>query len=196
MANIQVTSLDEVGTTLLEAAGRLLATEGPAALTVRRIAGDAGMSTMNVYSRFGSKHGVVEHLFLRGFELLAAAMATVPQTDDPLADLRASGQAYRRFALEHTTLYAVMFDRAVPDFVPSDAAAATGMATLLELAGRLQRAMDTGQLRAREPLQTAAIVWSTCHGVVSLERKSSTMPIDWEAVYRDACDNLLKGLAA
>ena len=194
--NTQVTALDEVGTHLLEAAAHLLASEGPAALTVRRIASDAGMSTMNVYSRFGGKQGVVEHLFLRGFELLAAAMATVPLTDDPLADLSASGMAYRRFALEHTTLYAVMFDRVVPDFVPSDSASATGMATLQELANRLQRAMDAGQLRPRHSLQTAAIVWSTCHGVVSLERKASTMPIDWETVYREACENLLRGLAA
>lgn len=47
--------LDSVGSTLLKAAGDLLAAEGPGALTVRRIAHAAGVSTMNVYSRFGGK---------------------------------------------------------------------------------------------------------------------------------------------
>ena len=55
---------------LLAAAHDLLATEGPAALTVRRIAAAAGMSTMNVYSRFGGKDGVLDELFIDGFRRL------------------------------------------------------------------------------------------------------------------------------
>jgi AcrR family transcriptional regulator len=39
---------DETRATLLDAARSLLAADGPAALTVRRIAAEAGMSTMNV----------------------------------------------------------------------------------------------------------------------------------------------------
>ncbi|MEY2552238.1 MAG: hypothetical protein QOC57_98, partial [Ilumatobacteraceae bacterium] len=65
--------LDSVGSTLLKAASELLAEEGPAALTVRGIANAAGVSTMNVYSRFGSKDGVVDHLFVEGFRRLGEA---------------------------------------------------------------------------------------------------------------------------
>ena len=96
--------LDNVGNALLKAADTLLASEGASALTVRRIATEAGMSTMNVYSRFGGKDGVVEHLFLQGFALLAEAMNEVPETDDPMLDLSICGAAYRRFALDHATL--------------------------------------------------------------------------------------------
>ena len=46
--------------------------EGPGALTVRRIAAAAGMSTMNVYSRFGGKDGVLDELFVDGFRRLGA----------------------------------------------------------------------------------------------------------------------------
>jgi AcrR family transcriptional regulator len=193
---MQVMALDDVGTTLLEAAGHILTTEGAAALTVRRIAAEAGMSTMNVYSRFGSKHGVVEHLFLRGFALLAEAMTDVPHSDDPIADLRACGAAYRRFALTHSTLYGVMFHGAVPDYEPSQLALQTGAATLQELADRIQRAMDAGRLRPTDAGHAAAIVWSTCHGVLSLEMKKTSMPIEWEQVYADACENVIRGLGA
>ncbi len=190
-------ALDAVGVTLLDAAGHILAEEGAGALTVRRIASDAGMSTMNVYSRFGGKHGVVEHLFLQGFALLAHSMGEVPVSADPVADLRECGLAYRRFALEHSTLYAVMFEKAVPDWEPSWAALESGLATLQHLADRILRCMQAGRFRTAEPLHVAGIVWSTCHGAVSLELKQKlAIALDWEAVYRDACDVLVRGLAA
>ena len=194
MAKRQVTPDDEVGALLIESASSLLAAEGPEALTVRRIANETGKSTMTVYSRFGDKQGIVEHLFQHGFELLAEALSSVAHTDDPIADLHAAGQAYRRFALEHTTLYAVMFEGVVPAFQPSPESFGKGVGTLQVLADLLERAMDAGLLRRIDPLHAAAIVWSTCHGVISLELKKSEMPIRWEQVYRDACENVVRGL--
>src|SRR5215213_5805048 len=61
---------DETREALLAAAHDLLAREGAAALTVRRIAAAAGVSTMNVYSRFGGKDGVLDALLIEGFEKL------------------------------------------------------------------------------------------------------------------------------
>ena len=63
-------TLDEQGQALLDAASELLASEGAGGLTVRRIAADAGCSTMGVYSRFGNKDGVVDHLYMEGFRRL------------------------------------------------------------------------------------------------------------------------------
>lgn len=188
--------LDPVGSTLLEAANDLLATEGPAALTVRRIAAAAGVSTMNVYSRFGGKDGVVEHLFVEGFRRLGEAMNAAEATDDSVADLRVCGLAYRQFAVDHQTLYSVMFERVVPDFEPSIEAKVLAGSTLELLAKRLERAMSAGALRSADPLQTAALVWATCHGLVSLEMKSvSPMATDWRAVYDDALDMIVRGLS-
>jgi AcrR family transcriptional regulator len=193
----QMPELDDVGTTLLAAAANLLATAGPEALTVRRIAADAGMSTMNVYSRFGNKEGVVERLFVNGFELLATGMRAAPTTDDPLADLRSCRTAYRAFATANPTLYSVMFEKAVPDFEPSAAAMEIGTRTLEVLAGRVERAMDAGLLRRADPFTTAAIIWSTCHGVVSLELKGiDPHKINFDDVYAGACEAVLIGLAA
>ncbi|HEX2783242.1 MAG TPA: TetR/AcrR family transcriptional regulator [Ilumatobacteraceae bacterium] len=187
--------LDSVGSTLLRAASDLLAAEGPAALTVRGIANAAGVSTMNVYSRFGGKDGVVEHLFVEGFRRLGEAMSSTPPSDDPIADLRACGLGYRRFAIGNQTLYSVMFDRVVPDFRPSPEAQVFAGTTLDLLAKRLQRAMTAGLLKSADPLHTAALVWATCHGVVSLELKQvKPSAIDWPAVYDDATSMIIKGL--
>ena len=188
--------LDSVGSTLLKAASDLLATEGPAALTVRRIATAAGVSTMNVYSRFGGKDGVVEHLFIEGFRRLGEAMNSRQPTEDPLADLHACGLSYRQFAIEHQTLYSVMFDRVVPDFQPSLDAQVLAGSTLELLAKRLERAMTAGALQSADPLQTAALVWATCHGLVSLELKDAApTAIAWSTVYDAAMRMITKGLA-
>jgi AcrR family transcriptional regulator len=188
---------DEVAQTLLKAASDVLASEGAAALTVRRIANEAGVSTMNVYSRFGGKDGVVEHLYIEGFTRLSDGMLAVPETDDPMADLSACGVAYRRFAQECSTYYSVMFDRAVPNYEPSPVAQERASKTLQLLADRLQRAMDMGALPHSDPLHTAASVWAACHGVVSLEMKVGGPPgLDWTRVYAMTTAGLVIGLIA
>ena len=187
--------LDSVGSLLLEAASDLLEDSGPGALTVRRIANAAGVSTMNVYSRFGGKDGVVEHLFIEGFQRLGQSMSSVVPTDDPIADLASCGMAYRQFAIDHPTLYSVMFDRVVPDYQPTDQAKLIAGSTLGLLAQRLERAMTAGALRPGDPLHTAALVWATCHGVVSLEQKAvGPMAIDWPEVYQQALRMIIAGL--
>lgn len=187
--------MDSVGATLLRAANDVLATEGPAALTVRRIAAEAGVSTINVYSRFGGKDGVVDHLYVEGFRRLRKAMLAADTTDDPLDDLRRCGEGYRRFALEHPTYYAVMFDRVV-EFEPSPGAVAEAAATLGLLAEHISRVIDAGRLAAADPMAVAASVWATCHGLVSLERRNVAPPgVHWDEIYATTTAALLRGLA-
>jgi AcrR family transcriptional regulator len=189
-----VTRPDAVGETLLRAAGEVLAQHGPGALTVRRIAAEAGVSTMNVYSRFGGKDGVVEHLFVEGFSRLRDEMDVEP-TDDPLDDLRRCSLAYRRFALANPTYYAVMFEGVVPDFVASAAAIDHASGTLGLLAEQVERAMSAGALVARDPWEVAAVLWATCHGVVSLEMKAvGPDRVRWASVYGLTCASVLAGL--
>lgn len=188
--------LDSVGSDLLKAASDLLASDGPGALTVRKIANAAGVSTMNVYSRFGGKDGVVEHLYVEGFRRLGAAMSSVETTNDPIADMVSCGLAYRQFAIDNPTLYSVMFDGVVPDYLPTMDAHLLAGATLGLLATRIERAMSAGALRAGDPLLIAALVWATCHGVVSLELKEvGPSAIGWPDVYDRAMKMIVTGLA-
>ena len=188
---------DPIRQALLAAAHDLLATDGASALTVRGVASRAGMSTMNVYSRFGGKDGLVDELFTDGFRRLQSAIREVPDTDDPLADLRACGASYRRFARANPTYYALMFQRSVPEFEPSPAALEVASGALAILAHRLGRAMDAGTLTSADPLDAAASVWATCHGLVSLElAENRPHGIDWGPVYERTIEALLRGLGA
>jgi AcrR family transcriptional regulator len=162
-------ALDEQGQALLDAASRLLADDGAGALTVRRIAADAGCSTMGVYSRFGNKDGVVDQLYMEGFRRLIDAMDGVGDSDDPLDDMHRCGLAYRRNALENATHYLVMFARAVPGFVPSDEARAVSQASFQRLVARVRRCQEAGQYVDGSPAAMAEVIWGAIHGHVMLE---------------------------
>jgi AcrR family transcriptional regulator len=160
--------LDDQGRALLAAASHLLSTEGPDALTVRRIATEAGCSTMGVYSRFGGKDGVVEELYKEGVERLFEGMGA-DETDDPLADLRECGRCYRTNALANGTHYMVVFGGAVPGFTPSEEAQLQSLAAFGRLVARVQRAVDAGLLVDEPAERIAEIIWGTIHGHVMLE---------------------------
>ena len=74
---------DDLRDRLVDAAAHLLATEGPAGLSTRRIAGQLGVSTTAIYRLWGSKPQLVRALFVEGFRRLAVHLAEVEATDDP-----------------------------------------------------------------------------------------------------------------
>ncbi|MCU1392301.1 MAG: transcriptional regulator, TetR family [Ilumatobacteraceae bacterium] len=190
-------TIDDASTAILGAARDLLANEGQAALTVRRIASAAGGSTMNVYSRFGGKDGVVDALLIEGFEQLAEAVRDVAVTADPMADLEACAHSYRTFALSHRSHYELMFDRVVPGYEMSEVAHLTAAAALITFADRVQAAMDAGAMRRGDALMTATVLWSACHGPVSLEMKAVGPPdTDWAAVHQQLLTNVLAAFRA
>jgi AcrR family transcriptional regulator len=150
--------------TLLDAALLLLEEHGPAAVRVRDVATAAGQSTMGVYTHFGSKEGLLEQLYLHGFDRLADRLENV-SSGGGRQELVKFATAYRAFALEREALYGLMFERAAPDFVPSDTSRRAGLATFEMLAGRLAEWKPD---RA-DPAADAHLVWAAMHGLVSIE---------------------------
>jgi AcrR family transcriptional regulator len=159
---------DETGAAILHAASALLATEGPGALSVRRIAAAAGCSTMGLYSRFGGKDGVVDELFAEGMEHLHESIRSSTDTGDAIADFRCCALGYRRTALEHSTHYMVMFGGAVPGFEPSEENHLVAKAAFGLLVERVQGAIDSGAF-AGDAVRIAEIAWGAMHGMVMLE---------------------------
>jgi AcrR family transcriptional regulator len=189
-------SEDAQGKAILEAASRLLSTEGASALTVRRIASEAGCSTMGLYSHFGGKDGVVEQLYLQGFEQLSDAMRALPKTDDPLTDMRACSRMYRTTALAHATHYMVMFGGAVPGFRPSPESARVARSAFERLVASVQRCIDAGLFRGSAP-ELAEVLWGAMHGVVMLELLGhNPARVDQELLYERLLDTLFDGLRA
>ena len=151
------------------AAGELLVTEGPEALSVRRLGERVGASSQAVYTLFGGKPGLAEALYREGFRRLAAAFDAAPQHDDHIAYLGELMGAYRQMARRHPAYYVVMFGRAIPGFAPSPDAKAAAWSTFATLVTVLERGAAAGTIAPQDTEQTAQILWGVAHGLVALE---------------------------
>src|SRR4051812_22541286 len=183
---------------LLDAALRLLEERGPGALRVRDLSEAVGKSTMGVYTHFGSKQGLLEQLYLHGFSRLEDRLKAVPSLGGGRRELVAFALAYPEFALANGALYGLMFERATPDFIPSDDSRMAGLTTFQLLAERIA-GWKPG---LGDPGPDAHLVWAAMHGLVSIELTHrrwggplvTHLQGDPERNYATAVESLLTGL--
>ncbi len=143
--------------------------EGPAGLTVRRLAELSGTSASAVYSLFGDKWGLVEAMFNEGFRRLSQRFAELRPTSDPAADLLALGQAFRAGALANPHLYDLMFGCPFPEFHPAEPNATAALGTFTALVAGVQRCLDAGLLGGGDAMQLALFLFGQVHGLTGLE---------------------------
>lgn len=172
-----VESTPDQRTAILRAAIGIVQSQGAGALTMRNVAAAAGCSTTGVYTYFGGKDGLVDAIFVDGFERFDAALAAVDDRSKPLDHLLATGEAYRGWALANPTQYQVMFTRAIPDFVATAAAQARALQSFEALVERVRRASEAGDLASHDAVEMAMHVWATVHGYVMLELMQMQPPI-------------------
>lgn len=176
---------------ILDAALLVLSRDGESAFTVRNIAREAGCSTTGVYTWFGGKAGLVDAIFIEGFESFDAALRPAYATADPAE----SGRAYRRWALDNRTHFLVMFGRAVPDVRPGDAALTRGYESFLRLVDHVQAVRP--DLDDAGAFDWAYHVNATVHGYVLTELTGmSTAPHRAEELYELGLSRMLAPLLA
>ncbi|MET9618063.1 TetR/AcrR family transcriptional regulator [Kitasatospora indigofera] len=187
-----------LGPQLVEAAARLLAEEGPKALSTRRLAAEVGTSTMAVYTHFGGKGDLVRAMVREGFSYLNRSLTEVRESEDPVADVAVLGWAYRRNALEHRNLYNVMFGGSVlGSFSLADEDRQHGRYTLETLIRAVGRCMETGRLRPGDPQSVAHQLWIALHGLVTLELGGYLIPPnDADTCFEAQVGGLLMGAGA
>lgn len=168
---------------LVHSALEVIASEGAAALTVRNITQLAGCSTTGIYTYFGGKNGLVEAIFVEGFDSFDRAVGEGLDR----GDLRVAGRAYRQWALDHPTQYMVMFGRAVPDYEPTPAAVDRALLSFLRLAAAVERAAP-----GRDAAERAYHYWATLHGYVMLDiaNMGAPTPAEADALFERALDRL------
>jgi AcrR family transcriptional regulator len=192
----QRTPSNEVENAIVDAAFHLLEAEGPEALSVRRVAAEAGVAPMGVYNHFeGGKNGVVDACFRIGFEILGSELIDVVQGDDPTAALRAGLLRYRTLALEHPRCYEMMFLHAVPGFVPSEQSHVVAGESFEVLVRSIARGMRHGAFRDDDPREVAQLVWSAIHGAVALELGEICMVDDMAANYAALVETIIRGIS-
>lgn len=180
---------------LLDAAEQLIDERGPDAASVRAVADAVGTTTRAVYSVFGSKDGLLAALATRLFEMLGDAIDAVPVTADPVADVvEASVRGFRRTALEHPSLYSLVFLRIVPSL---ELEAPTYVAVASAAFDRLEARVARVDLGGRSVRDAAHSVHALTEGLASMELRGGMLdPAAAEGVWRDGITSLLRGFAA
>lgn len=155
---------------ILDVAQHLFETQGLEAVSLRRIATQAGISPATPYRYFPNKDQVLVGLQIRIYnelreQLSAAAKAETNATDK----LRAIARAYVNFALNQPEAYALLFrvpvkPEAQPDLVVAKAAALDVCRQAIALA----ETEDGLKLRS-DALTAAHLFWAAAHGAVSLQ---------------------------
>jgi AcrR family transcriptional regulator len=166
---------------MVHAAVGLLDEHGPDALQTRRVAGAAGTSTMAVYTHFGGMRGLIAAVAEEGLRQFDTALS-LPETDDPVADLFALGTAYRRYAIERPHMYRLMFGSTSAHGIHAPAGNVLAL-TVAEIEQHIpsfahvvravRRSARGGRIgaQARDTaiVATAAQFWALIHGFVMLE---------------------------
>ena len=184
----------EVTGSIVEAALRIIGSDGPDSVTVRRLASEAGVAPMSIYNHFGDMHGVFDAVYEYGFTELAEALRASTTSSHPVLAIQEMGSAYRRFALENPDTYAVMFLRVVPGFEASDESFLAAARSFEELSNAVQRAIDTQHFLSGDAAVVAQEIWAACHGAVALEILEMCAFADPTETYNALLVSLLRGL--
>ncbi|MEV6277517.1 TetR/AcrR family transcriptional regulator [Nocardia sp. NPDC051832] len=190
---------------LIEACLRLIETEGIAAVSLRRVAREAGVSTGAPYHHFADRAALLATLSANGFQRLGAELAAArAAADSPLTALTALAETYVRFAREQPAYFRLMFrpELSQPEKHPD--AMVAGEAAFDVLGAAVGDCVTAGLIPAQRADTVSVAWWGIAHGLASLwldgqlEKRAGLMHTSAPELVQNiiqACTGLLRGSA-
>lgn len=177
---------ERLRTALLDAAAEMLVeTHDVDQLSVRAVTARAGVSPTALYLHFADKEELVDAVKERCVAALADVLrqAEAEHDGDPLAQARAMGLGYLRFAREQPGQYAILFQ--IPKAEPEPNHAFDGVGA--ECFGLLVNAVTRciGHRKDADPFETSVMLWLTLHGRATLLPAMPDFPLPDEERYID-----------
>lgn len=163
----------ESKTKILTAASELFAESGANGLSVRAISKRAGLSTIGIYNHFQGKQGILDALYIEGFQMVMRAIDVDVEATEPRDAVLQGLSNYIDLAAQHGGHYQLIFGRADPTYHPSSAATAVGEEAFNRLTHLVGLALPTS-LSGRERREAALQLWALAHGYVSLQDHEAT----------------------
>lgn len=155
---------------LIAAALAILEVDGIAALTLRRLAEEVGVSRQTPYLYFKDKAALVDAMCVEGIKRLTALSSQAvleASAKGPIEQLRMAGETYVRFGLQNPNLYALIFNPAKINAKPTDAMAEAVAENNAVSRSLMQHAWDEGRI-TMEPERLNNVFWAALHGLISL----------------------------
>jgi AcrR family transcriptional regulator len=157
---------------ILDTAREIMRVDGVGALSLNELARRLGMKTPSLYTYFPSKHALYDELFRLGMQAYrqrSTELFTVHRLNEDLFEAVITD--YMRFADENPDLYALLFERPVPGFVPTADSMSEATGLLEDSERRMQEALDAGLIRTGlSAAATRDLFITVMHGLTSLKR--------------------------
>ncbi len=159
---------------------QILESEGPAALSMRRVARELGVSSTAPIYYFPTSAAYLAAIAAKGFQIqYEARSSSLRAKQDPAKRLLEVMLVKLQFAIDHGALFQLMYGPAIPDKrqYPELQIAAVSTFRLLEACVRdYLSTRDVPEPRVEAAVYTA---WTACHGVASIlaDRRDTWGPI-------------------
>ncbi|MEV6774451.1 TetR/AcrR family transcriptional regulator [Nocardia sp. NPDC051030] len=154
---------------LLRASLQLIDAEGLAAVSLRRVAREAGVSPGAPYHHFADRAALLAALSERGYEILRDTVVSARTAiTDPSEALPALADAYVRFAVQNPSYFRLMFR---PELIESGKHSGDGDAgddAFAVLEDTVTELVRIGALPAEDAETLALAWWALAHGLAAL----------------------------
>jgi AcrR family transcriptional regulator len=185
-----------------------MARDGAAALSLRAVATDLGLSSAALYYYFPNRDVLITALIVDAFRSLGQALRDADRPDADIgARLKAVMLAYRTWAVSHPAEYSLLFGTPIPGYVaPEEITAPEALAAFVPLIDLFAQAHTQGRLQAPpvppppglvahaaiwiaatgQPIPLPALLaalraWALGHGLIGLEQDHQTQPLIGDA---------------
>lgn len=184
---------------IAECALRILEAEGPQAVSMRRVAGEVGVTAMAIYHHFANREAllnqVVNQEFARLTEYFRAVLPAIGFEEQMLSLL----DGYIDYALAHPKIFDYVFAEPRPGArrFPQDFRERRSP-TLNQTADTLAYWMEQGRLRRDDVWEVALQLWAHAHGYLTLYRggRIDLSEKEFRALVRRSLRRVLDGLKA
>ena len=203
-----------------ETAWKQIADKGAAALSLRAIARELGITAPAIYNYYPRRDDLVTALIVDAFVSFGQAQKESDNPDrSPAERLRTLGMAYRDWAMKYPQRYYLIFGTPIPGYhAPAEITLPAAAGSLIPLMGVLDAGLQTGKLKVDnlalktpalssmldawkqniqgpdvEVLYLAIVIASRVHGLVSMEigEQIPGFIVDPGEVYRREVENIL-----
>jgi len=190
--------MSDAKNTILQAATELFLEGGSSALSVRAISKRAGVSTIGIYSHFNGKQGILDQLYIEGFEKIFSIIDIVDTSAPPREVILNGVKGYLAIADQYEAHYRLIFGESDGGYSPSEEArtmSEKAFNKLVEISSLILPKETTVSKKQR----TALEIWAFVHGYVSLKHHAiSTLikPVEWNSLALSALETHIDAIIA
>jgi len=182
-------------TKILNAASELFLEGGVSALSVRAISNRAGLSTIGIYSHFQGKQGILDALYIEGFDLVYEAMNVDVSNQATLELVMQASDRYLQVAIEHEAHYRLIFGESDAVYEPSEEARLAADRAFTKLVKNTEDYLQDAGLTT-DRVVAAMDLWALLHGYVSISHHArAKQDWDWKAMALRAAELHMRALS-